>query len=108
MIPSRQGGTYRAWRETVPPAKQSSERGRRGAQMRGGTAEDSSLSDTSRFRPLLQDILEDISAGKLSADEYPVRLLQQNHLDEEFICKNNSKIDFASDDVARRQAIPAS
>ncbi len=49
----------------------------RGAQMRGGTAEDSSLSDTSRFRPLLQDILEDISAGKLSADEYPVGLLKR-------------------------------
>mmetsp|Transcript_17026 Transcript_17026/g.50813 ORF Transcript_17026/g.50813 Transcript_17026/m.50813 type:complete len:663 (-) Transcript_17026:822-2810(-) len=40
-------------------------------ELRGGPAEDDSLSDTSRFHPLLQDIIEDIASGRLSTDEYP-------------------------------------
>lgn len=39
-------------------------------QVRAG-AEDDSLSDTTRFHPLLEDLFEDMASGKLSPDEYP-------------------------------------
>lgn len=42
--------------------------------MRAG-AEDDSLSDTTRFHPLLEELFEDMASGKLSPDEYPVRPL---------------------------------